>query len=267
MDAQIISLDMLFPRTRARLFRELFNEPGREIHLRQLARQCGVAVGTLQDEAAQLLRSGLLRTRREGNRLFFRAHENHPLFPEIHRLVQKAAPIKLPSKKISGTVPESPSIPVTVRAVLPSDRRAWLRMRRGLWPGHTDHPKEITAYFSQPRFDAVVLVAELPDGRLAGFLELGLRDYAEGCTTSPAAYMEGWWVEEKHRRAGIGRALVREAEAWAGTHGLSELGSDCTLDNLASAAAHRACGFTETDRIVCFLKTLPVRYSSLAERV
>lgn len=249
-------LDLIFPRVRAGIFRELFAEPGREIHLRQLARQCGVAVGTLQDEAAQLLRSGLLQTRREGNRLFFRAHENHPLFPEIHRLVRKTLPLKSPSKKISGTVPPAPSIPVTVRPALPSDQRAWLRMRRGLWPGHTDHAKEIAAYFSQPRFDAVVLVAVLPDGKLAGFLELGLRDYAEGCTTSPAAYMEGWWVEEKHRRAGIGRALVREAGIWAGGRGLSELGSDCTLDNLASASAHRACGFAETDRIVCFLKAV-----------
>lgn len=267
MGVQDTPLDLLFSRTRARLFRELFNEPGREIHLRQLARQCGVAVGTLQDEAGQLLRSGLLRTRREGNRLFFKAHEGHPLFPEIHRLVRKAVPVKPPLKKIPGAVPDPPLIPATVRAVLPADRRAWLRMRQGLWPGHTDHPKEITAYFSQPRFDAVVLVAELPGGGLAGFLELGLRDYAEGCTTSPAAYIEGWWVEEKHRRKGIGRALVRGAETWVGGHGLSELGSDCTLDNLASAAAHRACGFTETDRIVCFLKTLPVRYSSLADRV
>jgi len=258
MGVQDTPLDMLFPRTRARIFRELFADPGTEVHLRQLARQCGVAVGTLQDEVAQLQRTGLLRIRREGNRILFRAHDSHPLFPEIHRLIRKALPPKSPTKKNRVSRPPSTKVPVTVRAVFPSpaDRRAWLRMRQGLWPGHTDHPKEITAYFSQPRTDAVVLVAELPGGNLAGFLELGLRDYAEGCTTSPAAYVEGWWVEKKHRRKGIGRALIQGAWDWARGHGLIELGSDCTLDNIASAAAHAACGFTETDRIVCFLKTL-----------
>jgi aminoglycoside 6'-N-acetyltransferase I len=252
------TLTILFPRVRARIFRELFADTGREIHLRQLARQCGLAVGTIQDEITQLEKAGLLRSRVSGNRRYFRAHEGHPLFPEIHLLVLKTRRPQSSVKKPRTKNPCSLSDSTMVRPAERKDRPAWLRMRRGLWPGHTGHAKETTAYFSyaQSRSDAVVLVAELPDGTLAGFLELGLRDYAEGCLTSPAAYVEGWWVEAKHRKKGIGKALIRGAEAWARRHGLSELASDCELANITSAKAHKTCGFTETDRIICFRKAV-----------
>jgi len=251
-------LTILFPRVRARIFRELFADTGREIHLRQLARQCGLAVGTIQDEITQLEKAGLLRSRVSGNRRFFRAYEDHPLFPEIHLLVQKTRRPPSTIKKIRPKHASPHLSPATVRPVEPNDRSAWLRMRRGLWPGHTGHAKETTAYFSyaQSRSDAMVLVAELPDGTLAGFLELGLRDYAEGCLTSPVAYVEGWWVEAKHRKKGIGHALIHGAETWAREHGLTELASDCELANETSAEAHKTCGFIETDRIICFRKTV-----------
>lgn len=46
---------------------------------------------------------------------------------------------------------------------------------------------------------------------LAGFAEL----YTDGCDTSPAAYLEGWYVEPQARQSGIGAALVRVGEVWA----------------------------------------------------
>ncbi len=39
--------------------------------------------------------------------------------------------------------------------------------------------------------------------------------------------------------------------------GLRELGSDALMDNTASHAAHRAWGFTETERVIYFRKVLP----------
>jgi GNAT superfamily N-acetyltransferase len=80
------------------------------------------------------------------------------------------------------------------------------------------------------RTDAAVLVAERADrGRLAGFTEVGTRLYAEGCDTSPVAYLEGWYVDRDVRRHGIGAALARAAEVWAREHGYRELASDALL--------------------------------------
>jgi len=57
------------------------------------------------------------------------------------------------------------------------------------------------------------------------------------------------------RRKGVGAMLVRAAEDWARHQGCSEFGSDTEIDNAASIA-HKALGFEETERLVCFRKTL-----------
>jgi aminoglycoside 6'-N-acetyltransferase I len=149
---------------------------------------------------------------------------------------------------------------MTVRAVEPGDAAAWQRMREALWPGHADHAAEIAAYFAHPDTGTreaghAVFLAEVED-QPCGFLELGLRSYAQGCLTTPVPYIEGWWVEPSHRRRGVGRALMAAAAAWAQARGFTELASDCGLANAASTAAHLACGFNEVGRIVCFRKAL-----------
>jgi hypothetical protein len=40
---------------------------------------------------------------------------------------------------------------------------------------------------------------------LNGFLEVGLRSYADGCDgTHPVGYLEVWYLAESHRRHGVG---------------------------------------------------------------
>jgi len=128
-------------------------------------------------------------------------------------------------------------------------------MRRELWPDHVDHELDIENYFTRAMEETAVFVAEY-DGQLAGFIEIGTREFAEGCTSSPVAYVEGWLARDCFRRIGIGRSLMTTAVQWAKNRGLSELASDCHLENSTSAAAHRACGFTETERIICFRQSL-----------
>ena len=94
---------------------------------------------------------------------------------------------------------------------------------------------------------------------IVGFAELSLRPYAEGCATTPVAFLEGWFVVPRVRGRGAGRALVSAAEAWARTRGCREMASDTTLDNTSSAAAHAALGFEEVEQIRCFRKTLTDR--------
>ena len=91
---------------------------------------------------------------------------------------------------------------------------------------------------------------------MCGLVEVGSRPYAEDCETSPVGYIEGWWVDDDMRRHGVGRALLATAEDWARGMGYTEMASDALLDNLTSHAAHRACGYEEVERLVCFRKPL-----------
>ena len=126
-------------------------------------------------------------------------------------------------------------------------------MRRALWPDSAESEIDDVPTDGE---HGIVLVAEGPDGRLAGFAEIALRAYAAECLTSPVAYLEGIWIDVDARRAGVATALVREAEAWARGRGLTEFASDCDLTNEASRAFHAAVGFTEVGPIICFRRNI-----------
>jgi aminoglycoside 6'-N-acetyltransferase I len=143
-----------------------------------------------------------------------------------------------------------------VREIVESDRSEWLRMRDALWPDSlSDHDAETQKYFAEPNPELVTFVAEL-EGKLVGFLEIGHRNYAPDCASSPVPFIEGWYVDSAVRGRGVGRALVEAAEAWARAAGHHEIGSDAEIDNDGSIAAHRALGYEIVERIVCFRKSL-----------
>ena len=81
-------------------------------------------------------------------------------------------------------------------------------------------------------------------------------DYVNGCKTSPVAFLEGIIVLPCARRTGVARLLVSAVSDWARSRGMSELGSDASLDNTTSHAMHAALGFDETQRVVYFRKAL-----------
>jgi aminoglycoside 6'-N-acetyltransferase I len=101
-----------------------------------------------------------------------------------------------------------------------------------------------------------VLVIDLGAGRLAGFVELALREGVDGAARETTAYVEGWYVEEALRRKGWGRKLIAAASSWARARGMVELASDAELWNDGAIAAHAGVGFRETFRVVQFLKRL-----------
>ena len=116
---------------------------------------------------------------------------------------------------------------MTIRPVQKSDAALWARMREELWPSETgEHAREIERYFRGDRGEPLeVLLACGEQGEPAGFIELSIRAYAEGCATDRVAYIEGWYVEPKMQRKGVGAALVSAAEVWASSKGCVELGS------------------------------------------
>jgi len=147
-----------------------------------------------------------------------------------------------------------------IRAVTRNDRDEWARMRAVLYPDPPvseidDWLDAMDAGGTHP-VGVAVLVADRADGMLAGFVEIGSRSYAEGCETTPVAYLEGWYVDPDVRRSGLGRRLLQAAESWAGANGFTEMASDAELHNAVSLEAHRALGFDEVERQVCFRKPL-----------
>jgi predicted nucleotidyltransferase len=87
------ALTDLFPKTRAEILRLLFETGDQEIHLRDLARLADLSPAALQKELASLAAKELVLTRRDGNRLYFRANTAHPLYPELRGIVLKASGI------------------------------------------------------------------------------------------------------------------------------------------------------------------------------
>lgn len=145
---------------------------------------------------------------------------------------------------------------ITIRFVTPNDASLWLGLRRSLWPhaSEDEHATDIAAFLSgHAREPLQVLIAFGQAGAAVGLAELSIRPYAEGCDTHHVACIEGWYVIPEARRQGVGTALVRAAEDWGRSQGCTEFASSAEL---ANAAAHTACGFTETGQIRCFRKAL-----------
>ncbi len=83
------ALSDLFPKARSEILRLLFETGEQEIHLRDIARLAEMSPAALQKELTALASKELVLTRRDGNRLYYRANTAHPLYPELNGLVVK----------------------------------------------------------------------------------------------------------------------------------------------------------------------------------
>jgi len=153
-----------------------------------------------------------------------------------------------------------------IQTLTPADRDAWIRLRCELWPDNSppDLERDSDVFLSSLQngkfyrngMVATVLLAKLPTGAVVGSAEVDLRPYANGCSTTPVGYLEGWYVTPELRRKGVGRALVRAAEEWARALGCKEMASDTEFTNETSQLAHKPLSYRETDRLVHFRRDL-----------
>lgn len=91
--AVVMSLlsDILSSRTRAGIFTVLFGWDVQELHAREISRQVGVTLSTVQQELKRLVELDLITRRKDGNRVYFKANTRHPLFSEIQNLTVKTS--------------------------------------------------------------------------------------------------------------------------------------------------------------------------------
>lgn len=144
-----------------------------------------------------------------------------------------------------------------VRKLDEKDFSGWFRLRKMLWDESNDdeHRAEMLDIFEHNETQ-LVLVAEMPDGKLIAFLEASIRPFVEDCETDAVGYLEGWFVEPEFRQTGIGKTLVAAAENWARSRGCTEMASDSEIGNDLSLKAHQSLGYEETSRLVHLRKVL-----------
>ncbi len=75
--------------TRAKIFTILFGVKPRELHNREIARRAGLSEAAVRRELGKLAGIQLLTSRKDSNRVYYSANEDHPLYGEIHSIVLK----------------------------------------------------------------------------------------------------------------------------------------------------------------------------------
>jgi predicted nucleotidyltransferase len=95
---------ILSSQVRAEIFRLLFSGDKISIHLRDLQRQSGLSIGTIQKEIAHLKELDLVTSERDGNRLYYTANTDHPIYKEICGLVEKTSGVAERIKEILNSV-------------------------------------------------------------------------------------------------------------------------------------------------------------------
>ena len=145
---------------------------------------------------------------------------------------------------------------VVIRKASPEDAETVAELANMLWEGHTK--EELTEEMQELLADdECAIFLAVADGRPVAFAQCQLRhDYVEGTESSPVGYMEGVFVMEEYRRRGVAARLLHSCELWAGSMGCTEFASDCELTNTESRLFHLGSGFTEANRVVCFVKQI-----------
>ena len=82
---------LLSSRTRAEVFTLLFGLNLDELHIREISRRSALSEASVRQELKKLKGIGLVRSRRSGNRLYYSATKEHPLYMDIHRIVLKTS--------------------------------------------------------------------------------------------------------------------------------------------------------------------------------
>jgi aminoglycoside 6'-N-acetyltransferase I len=148
---------------------------------------------------------------------------------------------------------------MSITKVTQDDFNEWLDLALELWPDYSaaEMQKILTTILQSPK-EAGFLAKDF-NGRAIAFMNLSLRhDYVPDATQSPVAYVEGIYVKEEYRKQGVGTELIRYAEQWALEQECIELALDALLENTAGHEFYAKIGFREVERVVFFIKNVPL---------
>jgi hypothetical protein len=75
--------------TRIKLLTRFFFNPATRSYLRELAKEFNVSTNSVREELNQLTKTKLLTSKKSGRQVFYKANQDHPLFPELKSMVGK----------------------------------------------------------------------------------------------------------------------------------------------------------------------------------
>lgn len=84
---------VLFGRARRLILGWLLGHPDESFFLRQIVRQTGLPLGSVQRELEALTAAGLVTRKTQGRQVYFQADRSSPVFPELQSLFVKTAGI------------------------------------------------------------------------------------------------------------------------------------------------------------------------------
>jgi DNA-binding HxlR family transcriptional regulator len=95
----------LFGKAKLVALRALLAEPGRAMHLREIAREGNIAPSALARELDSLVAAGLLREERQGRLRLFCANADAPLLPSLKKLTRAIIELESPAPKKANARP------------------------------------------------------------------------------------------------------------------------------------------------------------------
>lgn len=75
--------------TRAEIMRILFDGDGREYYLRDIEKKTHIQINSLQKEVKHLLSIDLIKARKDGNRIYYKANNESPIYIDLVSIVEK----------------------------------------------------------------------------------------------------------------------------------------------------------------------------------
>jgi len=75
---------------RVRILVRLFLNPSQQAYLRELSGEFNASPSQVRDELNNLRATGLLECARRGRQTYYKANQQHPLYPELHSMVRKS---------------------------------------------------------------------------------------------------------------------------------------------------------------------------------
>jgi len=103
-------------RATAEIVSLLFATAQRPLHVREIARRCGLSEAMMRRELRRLAHLGLVEAHRDGNRLCYRARMAHPIASDLRSMVNKSVGIvealrmALREPKISLVIAHGPDV-------------------------------------------------------------------------------------------------------------------------------------------------------------
>ena len=80
---------LISSKTRINLLVRFFFNPGTKAYLRELSNDFHVSTNAVREELNQLTKTKLLTSEKDGRSVYYKANNDHPLFPELRSMVSK----------------------------------------------------------------------------------------------------------------------------------------------------------------------------------